>query len=275
MAEGPRLQPSADVLVSVPVRNEAPRILETVGTLQSALRASGYSFRLALAEDGSTDRTPILIRQYAETNPDVIIQTHEERLGRGKALRELWTKEPAQIYAFTDADLACGVDPLVQAIRVAMGGDPIVVGSRYVPGAIVNRPPLRASVSKVYNWAVRGIFSDSVHDHQCGLKVFRAEVLHALLPLTMEDSWFWDTEILVIASRFGLKVTEVPVRWTETKSRRTEFGRLFSDIALHGSGLLRLKARLAALEGGSVRGPLLGPSGVEHPTAISKSEYQG
>jgi glycosyltransferase AglD len=232
------------VIVTVPVRNEAPRIGRTLNEVRRALDTAGFDYVLSVAEDGSTDGTKETLQGIQASNPPLLVQRHDQPLGRGKALRLLWPTVPGDVYCFVDADLACGTAPLVEAIALVQSGADIAVGSRYVRGATVSRPPLRALVSRFYNDLVRIVFREQIHDHQCGVKAFSSRAIKTLLPLTSEDSWFWDTEILVRAIQQGFKVTEFPVHWTELKAPRTEFSRLLSDMWLHGTGVLRLSSTM-------------------------------
>lgn len=256
----PRSAPQ--VLVSVPVRNEAPRIAETIETLESVLDGSGYNWRLGIAEDGSTDKSKQLLQEISHKTPHLLLQTASSPMGRGWALRQMWSLEPADIYAFTDADLAAGAESILAVIKAVEEGADVAVGSRYIPGAAVRRPPLRNLVSRGYNWLVRQMFGDGIADHQCGLKAFSREAAEQIMPLTVEDSWFWDTEVLVDAVRAGLHVVEVPVIWTETKYTRTSWSRLLSDVRVHGTGLIRLNGRLNNHGMPPVGTPRVTPAGV-------------
>ena len=232
--------PNPTVLVTLPVYNEATILGNSVESMLHVLVAAGFNYTLAIAEDGSTDGTRDRIRDISRAHPGIIVQTDPHRHGRGWALRKLWSKIQADFYAFSDADFAADPRFLVEAIRIAESGNAVVTGSRYIPGASVNRPPFRYLVSKSYNNLVRLLFRDRVHDHQCGVKVFSRDAVATLLPLSHEDSWFWDTEMLVLAKEHGIDVVEIPVRWVERKTRRTEMLRLASDIRLHGTGIVRL-----------------------------------
>lgn len=243
---GPPPTGRTHLLMTLPVYNEVERLTEAVREVAAALDVAEVDYRLAIAEDGSTDGTKALIARLCQEFPSMIVQMLAEKRGRGYALRSLWSKVDADIYAFSDVDLATGTDSLLRAIQLAGKGIPVVTGSRYVPGAVVNRPPLRYFVSQQYNRLTRLWFGDNLQDHQCGLKVFTREALGILLPMTTEDSWFWDTEVLVRARQFGIEVKEIPVNWSEKKDGKTRLSRLVSDVILHGTGLLRLKARMTA-----------------------------
>ncbi|MCI4354724.1 MAG: glycosyltransferase, partial [Thermoplasmata archaeon] len=201
---------------------------------------SGLDYRLAIAEDGSSDGTGAEIDRLRTELPGLIVQRIPQRVGRGKALRTLWSAIDADIYAFMDADLPTDPLTLVELVRAIEEGADVVTGSRYCAGAIVHRPPVRSYTSLAYNGLVRFLFQEPIRDHQCGLKAFRREALAALLPASREDSWAWDTEMLVLAVSQGFRVVEIPVDWTESRYNRTPVMRLLSDVYLHGSSILRL-----------------------------------
>lgn len=232
------------VLITVPVRNESRMLFNSVTKLSRDLEGSDIRYRLSIAEDGSTDDTLSVIDELVASIPNLIVKSSPNRLGRGLALRRMWSQFDADIYAFIDADLAAGPEALVRVISQVQRGADVVTGSRYCPGARVHRPPVREWVSRYYNAIVRFWFKDDIQDHQCGLKAFTREAMTRLMQMTSEASWAWDTEVLVFASRSGMRVVEVPVDWVEYRFKRTPFRRLASDVYLHGLSLLRLKARL-------------------------------
>ncbi len=150
--------------------------------------------------------------------------------------------------------MTAGPPAVIDVIRAAEAGADVVTGPRYCAGARVRRPFLRNAVSLGYNRLIRTAFHEPVRDHQCGLKAFSRRALQTLLPLSHEDSWAWDTEMMVLAGAAGYPVREIPVDWTEYRTQRTRFRRLLSDLWLHGTALLRLKgdfeSRLARLPAG-------------------------
>ena len=89
---------------------------------------------------------------------------------------------------------------------------------------------------------MRSGFSDA----QCGFKALRAEVARALLPLIEDNSWFFDTELLVLAERNGLRIHEVPVDWVDDPDSSVHVARTAMDDL---AGLLRMMVGLAAGRG--------------------------
>jgi glycosyltransferase involved in cell wall biosynthesis len=242
------------VLVTIPVCNEAAMLDASLHRLVRDLDASGISYRLSVAEDGSSDATPAVLQRLQAEFPSLLVSTSPHRRGRGWALRHMWSEIDADIYAFVDADLAAGPTALIDVVSAVQRGADVATGSRYCAGAIVRRPPLRDLVSRGYNWIVRRTFGDHIEDHQCGLKAFTRESMADLLTMSRENSWAWDTEVLVLAELAGMRVAEVPVEWTEYRVARTPIRRLLSDIYLHGASLLRLKSGLHERLGSKRRG---------------------
>jgi glycosyltransferase AglD len=236
-----------DLILTIPVYNEASRLTKCVGTLDAAVRDWGFRTTLIVAEDGSTDGTKELLGSLSTEYSDLVVLSDTERRGRGYALRRAWDHRSADVFAFADADLPAGTDAIRRTILAAANGADIVTSSRYVHGAVTRRPPLREWFSRSYNALVRNLFQDSVYDHQCGVKAFSRKAVSALLEFTREDSWFWDTEVFVVGRRRGLRVKELPVHWTETRYTRTSIPRLVSDVVLHGTGLMRLLVNLGRI----------------------------
>jgi hypothetical protein len=116
----------------------------------------------------------------------------------------------------------------------------LVTGSRYLHDSVTNRPFTRKMASLAYNWFIRILFRTNVHDHQCGFKSFSKRLVETLSKDAKSNSWFWDTEVIVIAKKRGYRIKEIPVYWTEKKGRRTPLKRLAEDIWLHGLGFLSL-----------------------------------
>ena len=120
----------------------------------------------------------------------------------------------------------------------------LITASRYTDGASVRRPPLRKIISKVYNLGLRLVFKEKIQDHQCGFKMLRKESKQKILYNTKINSWFWDTELLVVANTLGFKILEIPVNWKEEKYKNTSLIRLAKDIYLHGTGIIALKGEV-------------------------------
>jgi hypothetical protein len=72
-------------------------------------------------------------------------------------------------------------------------------------------------MSLVYNILIRAILRVDFMDAQCGFKAFSGKLVEEMIPLTSDNGWFWDTELMILAGRKGFKILEVPVSWREVR----------------------------------------------------------
>lgn len=202
--------------VVVPAHDEVEVLDETIRTVHRHLADHlDGPWRLTIAENGSTDGTAELADRLAEELPDVR-SLHLPAAGRGGALRAAWATSPCDVVAYMDADLSTDLGALVPLVdAVASGHADVAIGSRLVPGAVVDRRLGREVISRAYNAIVRTLLRARFHDAQCGFKALRRATAVNLLPLVHDDGWFFDTELLLVAQRRGLRIHEVPVRWVD------------------------------------------------------------
>lgn len=236
------------LLVTIPVFNEAKRIGPAIAALLPVLESSPFDFKLVVAEDGSTDNSKEVLRELQSIYPKLIVESDSVRRGRGFALSKTWRRHPADFYCYVDADLPAGALAVARVVETLRDGADVATGSRYCKNASVQRPPLVHFVSRCYNLGVRVLFHDRIMDHQCGLKAFSRTAFAKIQEFQPEDSWFWDTQALVLSVRSGLKVVEVPLDWVERRYSRTSLARLAREIPYFSIRLIRL---LAAVKRGN------------------------
>ena len=85
---------------------------------------------------------------------------------------------------------------------------------------MVVRGAKRELISRCYNLLLRATLGARFSDAQCGFKAIRADRARELLPLVEDTGWFFDTELLVLAERSGLRIHEVPVDWLDDPDSR-------------------------------------------------------
>ncbi len=104
-----------------------------------------------------------------------------------------------------------------------------------------------------YNAILRGAFATRVHDAQCGFKAMRADVARRLLPAVVDDAWFFDTELLLLAEHNGLRIHQVPVDWIDDADSRVHIARTALDDL---RGAARMVRRFATGDGEVDLGPV-------------------
>ena len=120
-----------------------------------------------------------------------------------------------------DVDLSTDLNALLPLVAPLMSGhSDVAIGTRLARGARVVRGPKREIISRCYNLLLHASLGTGFSDAQCGFKAIRADAARALLPLTTDTGWFFDTELLVLAERAGLRIHEVPVDWIDDPDSR-------------------------------------------------------
>lgn len=227
---GPVRSRTTTVDVVIPVYNEVHDLRGCVERLRRHLvHEFPFTWQITIADNASTDGTWELASEIAATTPGVRA-LHLDQKGRGRALRAAWTGNDAAVVAYMDVDLSTHLDALLPLIAPLVSGhSDIAIGSRLAPGATVARGPKREFISRTYNFLLRTVFGNRFRDAQCGFKAVRADVAQRLLPQIEDNEWFFDTELLLLAERNGLRVTEVPVTWIDDPDSRVKVAKTARD----------------------------------------------
>ncbi len=209
--------------IVIPVCNEEHDVSDCVRRLHRYLMDEvPYRARIVVADNASTDGTLAVARELSEELPDVEV-LHLDAKGRGGALAAAWASSPAHVVAYMDVDLSTHLSALMPLVAPLVSGhSDIAIGSRLAPSSRVVRGIQREVVSRVYNLLLRGLLGARFSDAQCGFKALRADVARQLLPLVADTGWFFDTELLVLAEKAGLRIHEVPVDWIDDPDSRVD-----------------------------------------------------
>ena len=213
----------ADVEIVVPLYNEQAAMTANIRRLHGYLTGHfPLSWVITLADNASTDGTWGIACQLTR-ELEWVRAVHIAQKGRGRALRTVWAASSAAVVAYMDVDLSTDLDALLPLVAPLLSGhSDVAIGSRLVPGARVVRGPKREVISRLYNFVLRATLHNSFSDAQCGFKAMRTDVARQLLPLVEDNGWFFDTELLVLAERNGLRVHEIAVDWVEDTDSRVE-----------------------------------------------------
>ena len=237
----PRRAPVLDVVI--PVHNEERDLEPCVRRLHAYLSVElPYAFRITVADNASTDRTLVVAHRLADALPGVDV-IHLEEKGRGRALRAAWSASDAAVLAYMDVDLSTDLAALLPLVAPLVSGhSDLAIGSRLARGARVVRGTRREVISRGYNLVLRTTLAARFSDAQCGFKAIRSDVAAQLLPLVEDDAWFFDTELLVLAERSGLRIHEVPVDWVDDPDSSVD---IISTALADLRGVTRLGRALA------------------------------
>jgi putative flippase GtrA len=226
----PRPVLRTDVEIVVPVYNEQLALEPSIRRLHAFL-SDGFPFTwsITIADNASTDGTPFIAADLARELPEVA-HLRLERKGRGLALREAWSRSGARVVSYMDVDLSTDLRALLPLVAPLLSGhSDVAIGSRLARGAKVTRGPKRELISRSYNKILHAALRVNFTDAQCGFKAVTREAAAQLLPQIRDDGWFFDTELLVLAQRGGLRTHEVPVDWVDDPDSRVDIVRTAVD----------------------------------------------
>jgi glycosyltransferase involved in cell wall biosynthesis len=228
------------VEIVVPVHNEAAGLALSIRRLHRFLVAEfPFSWRIVVADNASTDETPEVAAKLAAELPGVSWLRLEAK-GRGRALRAAWSASDARVVCYMDVDLSTDLRALLPLVAPLLSGhSDLAIGSRLAHGARVVRGPKRELISRAYNRLLHAALRARFSDAQCGFKAVRRDALDDLLAAVRDDNWFFDTELLVLAQRRGLRIHEVPVDWIDDPDSRVKIVRTAIEDLL---GVARLVA---------------------------------
>jgi putative flippase GtrA len=249
--------------IVVPVRNEERDLVRSIRRLDAHLRDRfPFTARITIADNGSTDSTWSQALAL-ESELESVRAVRLERPGRGGALRSVWSQSDAAVLAYMDVDLSTDLNALLPLLAPLLSGhSDVAIGTRLARGARVIRGPRREIISRCYNLLLHATLGTRFSDAQCGFKAIRADQARTLLPLTSDTEWFFDTELLVLAERAGLRIHEVPVDWIDDADSRVK---LIATALADLRGIVRLGTGLAR---GTIDTPVLGnptPPGSRQP----------
>ena len=252
--------------IVIPVYNEEASLPGSVATVREHLRTMPFPFRITIADNASTDATDLIARQLAHTYDEVRV-VHLDEKGRGRALKRVWLASDAEILVYMDVDLSTDLNALYPLIAPLLSGhSDLAIGSRLAKSSRTLRGPKRELISRSYNYLLRGALRAGFSDAQCGFKAIRRDVAQSLLPLIEDDEWFFDTELLVLAERSGLRIHEVPVDWTDDPDSRVDIiATAIADLrgmARLGKALVLGRVPLAEVRERLGRATATGASGV-------------
>jgi glycosyltransferase AglD len=207
--------PNKEISILLPAFNEAAQIELCVRKVEDAVKSFSKSYEIIVSEDGSTDGTDIIVAKLAKINPNLILLHSPFRLGKGKGIKNALSSSKGKIITFMDVDLATNLECLPRLLQVVKENGGMAIGSRHITGSRVKRRVSRTLFSLTYNLAVRLLFLDGIHDHQCGFKTMSREVAKAVLNISKSDGYFFDTEMILRCKQLGFPVVEVAVQWAE------------------------------------------------------------
>jgi glycosyltransferase involved in cell wall biosynthesis len=228
--------------IIIPAYNEAKRLPASLVKVRAYLDAAPWEFaEVLVVDDGSTDGTARVARDAG-----VRVLANPGNRGKGYSVKHGILEAKGEWALFTDADLSTPIGEVEKLwSAVEREGASVAVGSRAADRTLVgvHQPLLREAMGRVFNLAMRLITGLDFKDTQCGFKLFQTSAGREVFSRQLLDGFGFDVEVLFIASRRGLGVVEVPVRWDNVEGTKVSLWLGFVAF------LDLLKVRRNALQG--------------------------
>jgi dolichyl-phosphate beta-glucosyltransferase len=231
--------PKLDLSIVIPAFNEENRLPKTLDSVIDYVQSRPYRTEIIVVDDGSIDRTAAVTEGYRQKYPGLRYISNGGNRGKGFSVRHGMLEALGEFALFSDADLSTPIDEadkLLAAIRD--GNFDAAIGSRAVDRGLiqVHQSPIREMAGIFFNRMVQWILGIRFSDTQCGFKAFRRERSRPIFEQQRIERFGFDPEILFLAQRNGLRVAEIPVRWSHDAATKVNVAadglRMFLELIL-------------------------------------------
>ncbi len=228
--------------IIIPAHNEESRLPRTLGQIFDFLEKQSYPSEVLIVENGSSDRTLEIAKEFAAQHSNLIV-IHEETRGKGNAVRRGVLDAHGEYRFICDADLSMPIEEIAKFIPPQLSGFDIAIASREAHGAVRHDEPLyRHLGGRVVNFMIRLLILPGLNDTQCGFKCFHSSTVESIFKQQTLIGWSFDIELLFLARKKKLRIKEIPINWyfdPESKVRAVRDAlRMFGDIfKIHANNL--------------------------------------
>ncbi len=218
--------------VVIPVYNEEKIIKNSVCRLTEYLRTLDIPFEVLISDDGSRDSGAGIVSALSQKYSEIRLLCNPLNRGKGAAVRDGMLSAKGDIIIFTDCDLAYGETVIYDIFqRLKNGVSDVIIGSRTLhPDGYEGYSPFRRIVSEGYLKILNRTLKATHTDFQCGLKGFTADARDKIFPKCKISGYAFDLEVLLIAEKLGLTVSEIPVKVLSEVKHRAKLNMLSEAI---------------------------------------------
>lgn len=201
--------------VIIPAYNEEKRVLSTLSKICAYLFTKDFPYEIIVVDDGSTDNTLQMVKNFASSDNHIVILINEQNSGKGYSVRKGMLSARGEYVFFTDADLSTPIEEIEKCLPYLINGYDVVIGSRSMPGSdiLVRQPWYREKMGKIFNFMVNMVLLKGIIDTQCGFKGFKREAVKTVFNRCKIDGFSFDVEALYLSRKYNFKIKEIPIRW--------------------------------------------------------------
>jgi len=230
----------------LPAYNESERLATSIPNVLEYVRGRGLGAEIIVVNDGSTDATADVVRQFAVANPMIVLLENPGNRGKGYSVRNGMLHARGAVALFTDADLSSPITEADKLFEALADGADVAIGSRWLKRELqTERQPVhRQLYGRLFNLGLRVVLGLDYRDTQCGFKAFTRQAIQVVFTRQQIERWGFDPELLFLAKKFKFKTVEIPVEWAH--DHRSKINPLRDGLQM---GIDVLKIRWNALTG--------------------------
>lgn len=209
---------SIDVSIIIACYNEESLLANNVKEIENVMAQTKYTYELIFIDDCSQDRTREVIEQLTADRPGMKYEFHEKNVGRGGTVCEGIRMAQGKMAGYLDIDLEVHAR-YIPSMLWAIEQEGYDVCTAYRIYKIPSGPFTRHILSVMYRKLVRYLLGTNIVDTETGFKFFNREKILPIVAACENKGWFWDTEIMVLAEKNGLKIKEIPCLFIRQKDK--------------------------------------------------------
>lgn len=232
-----------ELSIIIPAFNEENRLGGTLSRIRDYFAARVPSIggaEILVIDDGSSDATGRIARDFARAVPCLRVLSNPGNRGKGYSVRRGMLEARGRLALFTDADLSSPIEECERLLAAIASGNDVAIGSRAIDRSLitVHQSRFRELAGIIFNRLVRMVTGLDIEDTQCGFKVFRLPECRVIFEQQRIEGFGFDPEILFLARRHGLRIAEVPVSWAHDPATKVH---VYRDSLLMFLDLLRVR----------------------------------
>lgn len=216
----------------IPMYNEEKILPDTLKTLHEYMSGAFDDYEIIFVDDGSKDNSKAIVDSCAL--PNIRLVSYGENRGKGCAVRHGMLAAKGDIRLFTDCDIAYGTD-IIRTLydNFTAANCDVMIGSRNIhKDGYEGYTLLRKIVSKTYIKLLCLVGGFKLSDSQCGFKAFSAKAAEAVFSKCQTDSFAFDFEAIMFATRLGFKINEIPVKIINHRESESKVNMLSDSIKM-------------------------------------------
>jgi glycosyltransferase involved in cell wall biosynthesis len=200
---------TVDVSIIIACFNEEGILANSVREIDNVMDQTKYTYELIFIDDCSQDRTKEVIKKLAHNLGNVKYVFHDKNVGRGGTVCEGIRMSKGKMVGYLDIDLEVHARYIPSMLSV-IANDGYDISTAFRIYKIPSGPFIRHVLSVGYRKLVRYYLRTNVMDTETGFKFFNRDRILPVIDDCKNKGWFWDTEVMVLSERYGLKIKEIP-----------------------------------------------------------------